>query len=89
MSEALQRARQLLLDEGYSFDERDDSLVVSVQDNEEEEGEESLGEIRALLGRGYWVDWTGDSRTDSDGDTSSDVSICVLNTNGESVKRVD
>jgi len=53
----------------------DGRIVISVADNEEGEGEETLAELRRNLPDGAKADWTGSSGADGYGDTTSDIEI--------------
>ncbi len=49
--------------------------LTAIEDDGEGSGDETLAEIRAALGSAYTAEWTGDSDTDEDGVTTSDVRI--------------
>ena len=49
--------------------------VYAIADNDAEESEETLAEINAALPDGYRAEWTGNSDTNADGDTTSDAAF--------------
>lgn len=53
----------------------DTIALTSIEDDGEGSGDETLAAIRAALGSEYTAEWTGDSDTDEDGVTTSDVRI--------------
>lgn len=57
----------------------DDSIIVRVSDDDPNDGEGEAEavrhEIATALGDGWTVRWTGNSNTDADGYTTSDLSI--------------
>lgn len=57
----------------------EDRLILSVSDGDDDDGDATLAEIRALVEPlGCTAEWTGDSNTDADGYTTSDVRIEVV-----------
>jgi len=50
-------------------------ILLSVADNEEDEGEATMELLRAALPSLANAEWTGSSDTDGDGETTSDIAI--------------
>lgn len=50
-------------------------LLLSVDDNEDDDSEDTLAQIRDALPDSVGVAWTGDSNTNAEGDTTSDIEL--------------
>jgi len=50
-------------------------ILISIADNDEGEGEETIEELRRHLPEGATAEWTGNSDTSGDGDTTSDCAL--------------
>ena len=50
-------------------------ILLSVADNEEDEGDTTMGLLQAALPSWAKAEWTGSSDTDSAGETTSDIAI--------------
>lgn len=73
--DVLGRAQAKLRANGWDTYESDGALVCPVDDPGGESTEASRREIVRILGPDYRVGWSGESNTDADGDTTSDLLI--------------
>ena len=66
---------------GYPLDDipyhriTDGCITISVASDDEDESEETLAELRRNLPAGATAEWSGNSETDGDGYTTSDIEI--------------
>ncbi len=73
---AVEAAIVSILGELPKWCERDDGdYVIHVSDGGEDEGTETLAELRRMLPAGWSADWTGDVSTGADGENESDIRI--------------
>lgn len=50
-------------------------IVIAIADNDDDEAEKTLNKLRRNLPVGATAEWTGNSDTNGDGDTTSDCAI--------------
>ena len=50
-------------------------IVIAISDDDDDESEATLATLRKHLPAGASAEWTGNSDTDGDGDTTSDCAI--------------
>ena len=50
-------------------------IVIAIADNDGEEAEKTIEKLRKNLPAGATAEWTGNSDTNGDGDTTSDCAI--------------
>lgn len=50
-------------------------IVIAIADNDDDEAEDAINKLRQNLPEGAKAEWTGNSDTSGDGDTTSDCAI--------------
>jgi hypothetical protein len=50
-------------------------IVIAIADNDGDDSEDTLADLRKNLPEGAKAEWTGNSDTNGDGDTTSDCAI--------------
>lgn len=66
-----------------SYRIEDGRILISILDNEEGEGEETIEELRRNLPEGAAAEWTGNSDTSGDGEVTRDCEITWANSDFE------